>query len=271
MKIICAGLSKTGTKTMQSALQELGYNVYDFMENFTILGDEWCKILTKGGTTEEFRQMYEDVDVVSDLPGAYYWDEIFKAFPDAKVILMVRESEDAWYKSLLTQLEAQQSIVFRLMPYISIAGWRMSTYFALMAPSIWGVKYESNLFRLPEVNEMQMRMTYRRHNAYVMQATPKDQLLVYNVKEGWGPICNFLGVPVPDKPFPRKNVRGKIVEKLMKKDPFFIRVQREIMFSISVITVVLSYGVYQAGKLAWYNDWSSTWSQITDYVSSFYS
>nr|XP_004227577.2 uncharacterized protein LOC101242677 [Ciona intestinalis] len=270
MKVICAGLSKTGTKTMTCALRDLGYNVYDFMENFTYLGDEWRKILTTGGTTEDFRRMFENVDAVSDLPGAYYWDEIHKAFPDSKIILMMRENEVVWYKSLMNQVKAGQNFIFRLMPYISIAGWQFTSYTALMGPAIWGVEYQSNLFREPELNEMQMRMTYRRHNAYVLQAAPKDKLLVYSVKDGWEPLCKFLGVPVPDKPFPRKNVRGNIVEELMQNDPVFIRIQREIMFSSSLMAVLLFYGLYRCGKFAWYNDWPSTLSRFRDLIPSFY-
>ena len=85
MKVIVAGLSKTGTKTMQAALKDLGYNVYDYMENFEYLEDDWIKICKHGGTTEDFRRMFENVDAVTDLPGCYFWDEIHKAFPESKV------------------------------------------------------------------------------------------------------------------------------------------------------------------------------------------
>uniref|UniRef100_H2ZPT8 Sulfotransferase n=1 Tax=Ciona savignyi TaxID=51511 RepID=H2ZPT8_CIOSA len=230
MKVICAGMSKTGTKTMQCALKDLGYNVYDYMENFTYLRDDWRKIMTKGGTTEDFRRMFENVDAVTDLPACYYWDEIHKAFPDAKIILMMRESEEVWMKSLRNQVKAGQNIVFRLMPFISLAGRQFDNFTALIGESVWGLEYQRNLFSEPQLNELQMRMTYRRHNSHVLQAAPKDKLLVFNVKEGWKPLCDFLGVPVPDKPFPRKNVRGNIVEDLMQNDPFFIRIQREMLF-----------------------------------------
>jgi len=85
MKVIVAGLPKTGTKSMVAALQELGYTVYDFMENATLLKQNWENIMLRGGSTEDFRRMYENVDAVTDVPACYYWDEIHKAFPDAKV------------------------------------------------------------------------------------------------------------------------------------------------------------------------------------------
>jgi len=85
MKVILAGMSKTGTKSMAVALRELGYDVYDYLENYMYLGKDWEKIFRDGGSTEDFRRMYEDVDAVVDAPAFAYWDEILKAFPDAKV------------------------------------------------------------------------------------------------------------------------------------------------------------------------------------------
>ena len=85
MKVIVAGLSKTGTKSMALALRELGYNVYDYMENMEYLHNEWLTIFEKGGTAEDFRRMYKDVDAVTDIPPAFFWEEIHQAYPDAKV------------------------------------------------------------------------------------------------------------------------------------------------------------------------------------------
>ena len=86
MKVIFAGLSKTGTKTMASALRILGYNCYDFMENYEHLYDDWMKLMCDGGDTEDIRRMLKDVDAVTDIPACIFWEEILKAFPDAKVL-----------------------------------------------------------------------------------------------------------------------------------------------------------------------------------------
>ena len=97
MKVIYAGFSKCGTKTMNSALNELGFNVYDLVENCQFLGKEWNKILTVGGTTEDFRRMFEDVDAVTDVPGCFFWEEIHKAFPESKVCFFIRSKTLSWY------------------------------------------------------------------------------------------------------------------------------------------------------------------------------
>ena len=86
MKVIVAGLPKTGTKSMNEALKLLGYEViYDYPENNYFLMREWTEIVSKGGTKEDFRKMFEGVDVCMDIPCCHYWEEIHQAFPDVKV------------------------------------------------------------------------------------------------------------------------------------------------------------------------------------------
>lgn len=85
MKILYIGFSKTGTKTMRAVFQELGYRVYDFQEHSFFHGKEWNKILKRGATVDDFRAMYQDVDVVLDIPVYFYWEEILQAFPSVKV------------------------------------------------------------------------------------------------------------------------------------------------------------------------------------------
>ena len=87
MKVICAGFCKTGLGSMNAALRELGYEPYDYLDHFWHHGDEWKKILSSGpgGNLNDFKRMYKDVDAVIDGPPMWFWEEILKAFPDAKV------------------------------------------------------------------------------------------------------------------------------------------------------------------------------------------
>ena len=85
MKIIVAGFPKTGVMSLNFALRHLGYKVYDTLENFMHLRDDWMKILKYGGDIEDFKRMFEGVDAVVDIPSCYFWEEIYKAFPEAKV------------------------------------------------------------------------------------------------------------------------------------------------------------------------------------------
>ena len=85
MKIIVAGYPQTGTKTLITALKTLGYTVFDFSEHFFYHGNDWNKIFDGKGSSEDFKRMYEDVEVVADIPVFYFWEEISQVFPDAKV------------------------------------------------------------------------------------------------------------------------------------------------------------------------------------------
>lgn len=85
MKIICAGPSRTGTKSFCAAFRHLGYVAYEYEENFFFHQKEWTEILNNGFSREIFQRMYKDVDVVADLPCFYFWQEIWDAFPEAKV------------------------------------------------------------------------------------------------------------------------------------------------------------------------------------------
>ena len=85
MKIICSGYQKTGTKSLAAALRLLGYNVYDFEEQFFYIGKDLSKIFENGWTTEEIRRIYKNVDVIVDLPSCILWEQLHEAFPEAKV------------------------------------------------------------------------------------------------------------------------------------------------------------------------------------------
>ena len=89
MKVICSGYQKTGTKSLSAALRRLGYKVYDFEEQFFLIGKDLTKFFNKGWTTEELRRIYKDIDVVIDLPSCLLWEELHKAFPEAKVRVFV--------------------------------------------------------------------------------------------------------------------------------------------------------------------------------------
>ncbi|CAK8677651.1 unnamed protein product [Clavelina lepadiformis] len=244
MKVILAGMSKTGTKSMVIALKKLGMNVYDFLEHYQYHGNDWIRICEEGGTIDDFRRMYKDVDAVTDLPTWYFWEELHQAYPEAKIILTMRESEEDWIQSLKAQQNKLKNVIITLMRYLSPSYRRFYHYGATIGLAAYGVRNRS-YFRINDINELLCLMTYRRHNSYVLEKAPKDKLLVFNVKDGWEPLCKFLGVDIPKSPFPHKNVRGNIYDEMMAKNPFFIRMQRELMLSLSLVGVLTTYGLYK--------------------------
>ena len=85
MKVIVAGCSKTGTKSMAAALRELGFSVYDNLEHTLYHYHDWKRIFEGKNLPGHFKAMYETVDAVVDYPVFIYWKEIHEVFPDAKV------------------------------------------------------------------------------------------------------------------------------------------------------------------------------------------
>ena len=85
MRVIVATCNETDNKRLGSALTELGYNVCGFMDHYWNHRKFWNKILTDGGCSDDFIEMYKDVDVVMEAPAVFFWKEIIDAFPEAKV------------------------------------------------------------------------------------------------------------------------------------------------------------------------------------------
>lgn len=196
MKVICAGLPKTGTKSLVTALRQLGYTVYDSPESSLFHKEEWKAILDGNGSSDTFREMYEKVDAVADTPACAMWDHILEAFPDAKVILTVRSDEDEWYDSFrrhfkrygevypLSKNSERLELVTRFASSSLNRHWKTINNGFI---ACFGFQVCSD-----NTNEMLARTAYRRHNTYVKARCPKKQLLVFNVKSGWGPLCEFL-------------------------------------------------------------------------------
>ncbi|XP_078484254.1 uncharacterized protein LOC144744175 [Ciona intestinalis] len=245
MKIIVAGCVKTGTKSLTEALTKLDYNVYNYMEHFWFHREQWERFFEGKGKVEDFRQMYEDVDVVCDGPISFFWEEIFSVYPDAKIILTVRDNEDQWFESRKRHVIRQSTnITWKLIHLFSPIGRTFHRYRRTIYRLIYGGNLTS-LLSNTVLNEIVQRRHYRQQITYVpqvslsfvlyIQKVPKDQLLIYNVKEGWEPLCKFLGVETPDEPFPHKNKLGEVYEVFLKECPKAQRMQKEMYISVSIL------------------------------------
>jgi len=241
MKVICAGLPKTGTKSLASALRTLGYNVHDIEEHWKYHLDEYLQALEdlEGKHMPDFAAMYADVDAVTDTPACYFWKEIFDAFPDAKVVLMIRDSEEEWLNSLLKSVATVNSF--------------MSSFRCLCTPTgrKWKRFFQAGRKRLTHgttgdtVNPDAAIKGYIEHNARVQSSVQRDHLLVYNVKQGWRPLCEFLGVEVPDVPYPRLNVKSADIPGLMKISHMSERMFKELVVMLGLIVLIGAVVVYQ--------------------------
>jgi len=230
MKVICAGLAKTGTTSLAKALQVLGYNVYDFKEHYEFHFQQWLDSF-ETDRHPNFKEIYQGVDAVTDVPPAFWFEEISADFPEAKVILTVRDSEDAWLKSWKEHLQlASKMLPFYAWILLYILPWMKKTkhFFDTLHQAIYGS------FN-PEATAL-YRVKYRQHNERVQAVIPAEKLLVFNVKQGWKPLCEFLGCDVPSAPFPRANVAHSDTKSKMSDS---WKTERSVIYVIFFIVVLL--------------------------------
>ena len=202
MKILGAGLARTGTASTRSALEQLGFRCFH-MESLAKLRRRsarmWRDILVEGAA-HRWELLLDGYDATIDLPGCLFYRELAEAFPDAKVILNVRD-EQLWYESFST-LSSTSSRLSRLAQF----GRRR-----LMSDMV--DEMFERIFHRPIVRDRAIQ-AYLQHNAKVQEVIPADRLLVYRVNDGWRPLCEFLGVPVPKTPFPHENRRDQLAVRV---------------------------------------------------------
>ena len=175
--------------------------------------DEWLDIYCQG-KRPDFASMYKDADAVTDIPPAMWFQEIYEAFPDAKVILSVRDNEEVWAPSMGKQLELLQTLGGRLqrVALLWLAPIAAPTYllFHLKEKLFLDTNLTAFLGSLNWKSTVLFKKKYREHNHRVQAVIPKEKLLIYNVKQGWQPLCEFLGCDMPQQEFPRENVACSI-------------------------------------------------------------
>lgn len=140
---------------------------------------------------------------MTDWPAAAFPKELIAAYPDAKVILTVRDSPEAWYKSVLNTIWTGW---FIMAPPTNPLQWFVQIL--LDRPACWRAMQKTFRYSIGNDFPTRGKEIYLKQNEKVRElAAPKGKegFLEFNVKEGWGPLCEFLGVPVPDVPFPRIN------------------------------------------------------------------
>jgi len=247
MKVVYAGFSKCGTKTMREAFRILGLEVYDGVENYLFLGNEWNRIFEVGGTKEDFYRMFKDVDAVTDIPSYFFWEEIAEAFPDCKLVFKQRESTEVWWRSMKAQIRAYDVFFFRCMSSVSPSSLFFDSWFRKMVWATFHTDFYHPLFGSTPCNETAMKKAYNRHNTYFVKNAPKERTLFIDFEEGWEPLCKLLDLPVPDVPFPHKNKGATILNEACVEDQFYRKMMNETYF---VGAVIVSAGVYTAYKLA---------------------
>lgn len=191
LRVVGAGVGRTGTHSLKVALERLlGGRCHHMIEMFgnaeQIAG--WTAAID--GQPVDWDRLLDGFVAQVDWPGASFWPELTAAYPDALVLLSVRPAEQ-WYRSA-------SNTIFRVDAPPDLAPW-LETFGRLMRDRF------SDRVDEPDV----MIDAFERHNAAVRAAVPADRLLEWSIGDGWEPICDRLGVPVPDEPFPVTNTTNE--------------------------------------------------------------
>ena len=194
MQVIGAGFGRTGTMSMQAALELLGYRCYHMKEITEAPGHlkAWHEFVS-GRARMDWKTLFEGYEATVDFPACIYYRELLQEFPDAKVILNVRDPE-RWYQSFLTLQETTDRFrVFRFVPRAR----RFLNFVDLLLGKVF--------FDCLRDHDKCINV-FNRHNQEVQEHVPRERLLVFRVQEGWEPLCKFLGCEVPEGiPFPHLN------------------------------------------------------------------
>jgi hypothetical protein len=212
--MIGAGLPRTGTLTQMLALEQLGmgpcYHWVNLIADLDQVG-LWSRALDGDGPWQE---IFGGFHSTVDWPGGYFYRELIDVYPDARVLLSVRDPE-AWERSF-RQTIWTMSYGDSLMPLLARARMevdpRWRSYMALVERMFWGPQ---GTFAAGHSEPAQLIEQMLAHNEEVKRVVPAERLLVWEGGEGWEPLCEFLGVEVPDGPLPHANDRDTFVGRVI--------------------------------------------------------
>jgi hypothetical protein len=199
LKVIGAGFGRTGTLSLKLALEALGFGpCYHMMEVFKIpqAPARWLEV-AEDPAHADWAKVFEGYSSTVDWPNATYYAELARAYPAAKLILTERDP-DQWFDSTQATIFAND-----------LGGPNPDQPFPRMLQAVIGRLFDMRLH-----DRAHATAVFRAHNARVREVIPAERLLVYEVAQGWAPLCRFLGVPVPDAPMPAANSREEFAARV---------------------------------------------------------
>lgn len=203
LKVIGAGLGRTGTLSLKLALEHIGFApCYHMTEMLAAARRNVPLWIAAGRGQPDWDTIFAGYQSSTDYPGCVYWRELIVKYPQAKVILTTRDP-DKWFDSVSeTIFSRPHRARFENDP-------AMAEFFAVNVFS--GIEDKLD-------DRAAMTAFFREWNQAVIDTVPDERLLVYAPGDGWEPLCEFLGVPVPPEPYPRVNSREEMTERTGELD-----------------------------------------------------
>ncbi|MGZ3271773.1 MAG: sulfotransferase family protein [Croceibacterium sp.] len=201
MQVIGAGLGRTGTMSLKFALEHLGfgpcYHMIEFMAHIPDHLPLWLDVIEG---RPNWAAVFDGYVSTVDYPGCTYWRELVAKWPEAKVILTLRDP-DSWFES------ANETVLSSRMRNM-LADTPIERFMNASVNQDFGDGIDDRAFMIDY---------FRRWNDAVIAEVPADKLLMFQAKDGWEPLCEFLGVPVPPEPYPRVNSREDVNARISQQ------------------------------------------------------
>ncbi len=194
LKIIGTGFGRTGTNSLKLALEQLGFGPCHHMFEVRDNPDQlpfWQAAAS--GNLPDWDAVFADYNSCVDWPSARFWREITNTYPQAKVVHTIRPEEswlNSFYKTIFPAMRD------RHLQEPGLRRDRLDMAHEIVLEQVFGGQAQNRDHALS---------IYRAHNQQVISSIAPDRLLVYELAEGWAPLCKFLNVPVPDTPLPHVN------------------------------------------------------------------
>lgn len=206
MKVIGSGFGRTGTLSLQAALQQLGFApCYHMVEVIKHRGHPQAWLRIARGEPADWRTLFEKFEATVDFPACAYYAELLREFPQAKVVHSVRNKAD-WYRSAHETIFQSRTV---FPPWLRRMSGLVDGLLEMTERIVWNGVFEG---RFEDAKRAQQ--IFDEHTARVRATVPAEQLLVFDVREGWAPLCRFLGVPMPNTPFPNVNDRASMLRAI---------------------------------------------------------
>ncbi len=205
LQVIGAGLGRTGTLSLKLALEHVGFGkCYHMSEMIAHMRAHLPLWVESAKGDPQWDAIFEGYHSSTDYPGCMFWRELAAKYPEAKIILTTRDP-DKWFESVTaTVMSPEHRARFEGNPL-------MAEFFRL---TVFDADIERRLG-----NREKMVEYFNTWNQSVIDQAPAERLLVYKAGDGWEPLCDFLGVPVPPEPYPRVNSREEMTERTGQVDP----------------------------------------------------
>ena len=233
LKVISAGFGRTGTNSLKLALEELGFNkcyhMYEVSQN-PGHAIAWHKAYY--GHKTDWDTLLKDYQATTDWPACTFYRQLMQHYPEAKIILTIRDPEK-WYNSTLNTIYPSSTKKF--INFIGYAWARRLARYKMINAIIWEGTFH-NQFE----NKKYALEVFKHHIEEVKRTVPPKRLLIYEVKQGWEPLCEFLQVPIPkNKPFPHVNDRQAFQQTLQQRN----RISQLLVTAFLLVSSIVMVGL----------------------------